>query len=210
MVLSGHFLKTCLIFHFIMILIFIRSLGHLLATHVVFVFGWIYDLQINIISASYHIGKSMDTRLKSLHIISNSLTNSDLDSIGYLFRLLFSLYCMTPIYLYVRRLIKHYYYYYYLGLADTTASLQIQMKNMPIIDQETIRNATIDRCCSVNSTRKPTKWWCSTKSDKIHPRVTVVYNACYHLFRKRLCRQMHLLANPLAPPLPFWGLKKQK
>ena len=54
------------------------------------------------------------TRLTSLHRLSNSLTYNDLDSIGYLFRLLFVLqaYCVTLRYLYVRRLIKHYYCYY--------------------------------------------------------------------------------------------------
>ena len=37
---------------------------------------------------------SMSTRLTSLHRLSNSFTNNDLDSIGYLFRLPFLLYCM--------------------------------------------------------------------------------------------------------------------
>ena len=41
--------------------------------------------------------------------LPNSLANKDLDSIGYLFRLLFSLHSMTLRYLYVRRLIKQYY-----------------------------------------------------------------------------------------------------
>ena len=57
--------------------------------------------------SSILIGKSMTTRLTSLHRLSNTLTNND--SNDYLFRLLFLLYCMTQIYLYVRCLIKHYY-----------------------------------------------------------------------------------------------------
>ena len=57
------------------------------------------------------LGKSMATRLTSLQRLSNSFTNNGLDFIGYLLRLLFLLYCMTLIYLYARRLIKHYYCY---------------------------------------------------------------------------------------------------
>ena len=36
-------------------------------------------------------------------------------------------------------------------------------------------------------TRKPTNWWGSANRDDTHPRTTVVYSGCYHLFRKRLC-----------------------
>ena len=49
----------------------------------------------------------MASRLTSLHGLSNYLTNNNLDSIGYLFRLQFLLYCMTLRYLYVLRLIKN-------------------------------------------------------------------------------------------------------
>ena len=44
----------------------------------------------------------------------------------------------------------------------------------------------------VMKTRKPTNWWLSAKHDDTHPRATVVYNACYHLFRKHLYTPMHL------------------
>ena len=30
-------------------------------------------------------------------------------------------------------------------------------------------------------------WWGSAKRDVTHPTVTVIYNACYHLFQKHLC-----------------------
>ena len=49
------------------------------------------------------------------HHCIDYLTNNDLDSIDYLFRLLFLLYCVTLRYIYVRRLIKHHHYYYYYG-----------------------------------------------------------------------------------------------
>ena len=38
-----------------------------------------------------------------------------------------------------------------------------------------------------DKTRRPANWWISAKRDVIHPTVTVVYNACFHLFRKRSC-----------------------
>ena len=55
------------------------------------IFSWLiqvcichYFTQLQAIRRS----KSMTTRLTSLHSLSNPLTNNDLDSIGYLFRLI--------------------------------------------------------------------------------------------------------------------------
>ena len=36
-------------------------------------------------------------------------------------------------------------------------------------------------------TRRPTNCRGNTKRDVAHPTATVVYNTCYHLFRKRSC-----------------------
>ena len=46
----------------------------------------------------------------------------------------------------------------------------------------------------VRETRKSTNWWGSLKRDVTHPTATFVYNTCYHLFRKRSCMAVHLLA----------------
>ena len=35
-------------------------------------------------------------------------------------------------------------------------------------------------------TRRPTNWWGSAKRVVTHPTMTVVYNTCYHLFRKKI------------------------
>ena len=36
------------------------------------------------------------------------------------------------------------------------------------------------------STTKPTNWCYNVKRDDTHPRATIVCNACYNVFRKRL------------------------
>ena len=43
-------------------------------------------------------------------------------------------------------------------------------------------------------TRRSTNWWSSAKRDLTHLTATVVFNACYHLFRKRSCIPVHRLA----------------
>ena len=49
-------------------------------------------------------------------------------------------------------------------------------------------NFSIFSVSFINSkTRRPTNSWDSAKRDITHPTATVVYNACYHLFRKRSC-----------------------
>ena len=58
------------------------------------------------------LGKSMAIRLTSLQRLPNSLTNNDLDSIGYLFKLSFLLYCMMLRYLYVRRYYNLFIYFF--------------------------------------------------------------------------------------------------
>ena len=64
--------------------------------------------------AAFHQIPPFDVMSSYSHFVcsrlSNYLTNNDLDSNDYLFRLLFLLYCMTLRYLYVLRLIKHHYY----------------------------------------------------------------------------------------------------
>ena len=44
-----------------------------------------------------------------------------------------------------------------------------------------------------DETRRPHNWWDSAKRYDTHPGAPVVYIACYHLFRKRLCTAMQLL-----------------
>ena len=39
----------------------------------------------------------------------------------------------------------------------------------------------------------PTSWWGSAKRDVTLPTATVVYNACYHLLRKRSCTTLYRL-----------------
>ena len=47
-----------------------------------------------------------------------------------------------------------------------------------------LRSVTLHETCS---TRRPTNRWGSAKCDVTRPTATVVYNACYHVFRKRSC-----------------------
>ena len=42
--------------------------------------------------------------------------------------------------------------------------------------------------------RRPTNWWGRAKLDVTHPTATVVYNACYRLFRKRSFITVYRLA----------------
>ena len=61
----------------------------------------------------------------------------------------------------------------------------------------------------------------SAKRDVTHPIATVIYNACYHLFRKHLCITVHRLGhridcdNNMTPAIyafepPFFGVNEQK
>ena len=55
-------------------------------------------------------------------------------------------------------------------------------------------NVTYNKRSSVKKTRRPTNWWGSAYCDVTHPTATVIYNACYHWFRKRSCITVHRLA----------------
>ena len=53
---------------------------------------------------------------------------------------------------------------------------------------------SFDFILSLIKTRKPTNWWGSAKRDVTNPTATVVYNTCYHLFRKCSYMTVHRLA----------------
>ena len=46
---------------------------------------------------------------------------------------------------------------------------------------------------TINESRRPTSCCCCAKRDITHPTTTVVYNACYHLLRKRSCITLYRL-----------------
>ena len=62
-------------------------------------------------------------------------------------------------------------------------------------NQNQRKPATKHNQTQLETLRKPTNWWGSAKRDDTPRGSTVVYNACYHLFRKGLCTPMCIWAH---------------